>query len=88
MTRTDTLRARRLKKQMQMRALQAQIDDIDAEILQASAKERGAEMRQWREGTFAPTRSDYKPSIFDPSREVGRGGGCGEARAVVVVGRH
>jgi len=83
MTRTDTLRERRLKKQMQMRALQAQIDDIDAEILQASAKERGAEMRTRREA--APIRSDYKPSVFDPSREVASGGGCGEARAMVVT---
>jgi len=48
MTRTDTLRERRLKKQMQMRALQAQIDDIDAEILVAHRRETHAGLRERR----------------------------------------
>lgn len=70
MTRTETLRERRLKKQIQIRQLQAQIDDIDSELRISHARETHAALRARREAT--------------PMREV-VSEGCGEARPAVAV---
>jgi len=58
-------------------------------LLEAQMTALATEDAEWDRRTRAANVGaipfDYKPSIFDPSREVGRGGGCGEARAMVVT---
>jgi len=67
-----------------VRRAQAHVALLEAQIL-ALATEDAEFDRRARNASQTPLPPDYKPSIFDPSREVASGGGCGEARAMVVT---